>query len=305
MDFDYSEDQQMLMTAFEGLLERHRELPIGAHGYVLYAGELQTELAEAGFTEIAVQDGFGLLDAALLVEATAHCPASVEFAASAMIGPLLDGAPLPIAVAYGLAKPVRYLEQARTVVVIEDDAVWVGSPAAIRPLDGAPAYPLAVLEALPADARKLPEDLAEAVRRRAVIGMAAEAAGLMRGAVDHTVRYVKEREQFGHPLGDFQAIQHRLAESAQLARAARWLAFRAADHDDMTEASTALLYAQDAARKVVTDCHQFCGAMGLTLEFPLHLWTYRLKVLQGEGGGRGKQAERVAEAVWGWEQHIC
>lgn len=299
MDFDFSDDQQMLMTAFEGMLERHRELPIGAHGYVLYSAELQAELAEAGFTEIATQEGFGLLDAALLVEETARCPASVEFAASAMIGPLLDGAPTPIAVAYGLGKPVRYLEQAQTVVIIDKDAVWVGTPDAVRPLDGAPAYPLAMLEALPKDARKLDGETADAVRRRALIGLAAEAAGLMRGAVDHTVQYVKEREQFGHPLGDFQGIQHRLAESAQLARATRWLAFRAADHDDMAEAATALLYAQDAARKVVTDCHQFCGAMGLTLEFPLHLWTYRLKVLQGEGGGKGAQAQQVAAAVWG------
>jgi len=264
MDFEYSDDQQMLMTAFGGLIERHRELPIGAHGYVHYSAELQAELAEAGFAEIAAQEGFGLLDAALLVEEAAACPASVEFAATAMIGPLLE----------------------------------VGTPDAIRPLHGAPAYPLAVLERMPADARALSADLAEVVRRRARIGLAVEAAGLMRGAVDHTVQYVKEREQFGHPLGDFQGIQHRLAESAQLARATRWLAFRAADHDDATEAATALLYAQDAARKVVTDCHQFCGAMGLTLEFPLHLWTYRLKVLQGEAGGKGAQGAFVAEALW-------
>lgn len=298
MDFEYSDDQQMLMTAFGGLIERHRELPIGAHGYVHYSAELQTELAEAGFAEIAAQEGFGLLDAALLVEEAAACPASVEFAATAMIGPLLDGAPSPIAIAYGLGKPVRFLEQARTVVVINGDAVWVGTPDAIRPLHGAPAYPLAVLERMPADARALSADLAEVVRHRAQIGLAVEAAGLMRGAVDHTVQYVKEREQFGHPLGDFQGIQHRLAESAQLARATRWLAFRAAYHDDATEAATALLYAQDAARKVVTDCHQFCGAMGLTLEFPLHLWTYRLKVLQGEAGGKGAQGAFVAEALW-------
>ena len=298
MDFEYSDDQKMLMTAFEGLLERHRELPIGQHGYVHYGADLQTELAEAGFADIAAQEGFGLLDAALLVEAAANCPASVEFAASAMIGPLLGGAPSPIAIAWGLGKPVRFLEQARTVVVITAEGVHVGTPDALRPLESTSAYPMCSLDAMPSDARKLPDDLAQAVRRRALIALATECAGLMRGAIEHTVRYVQEREQFNQPIGNFQAVQHRLAESAQLARATKWLAFKAAFDDDLASAATALLYAQDATRKVVTDCHQFCGAMGLTLEFPLHLWTYRLKILQGEGGGKGEQARRLAEAVW-------
>lgn len=299
MDFELSDDQQMLMTAFEGLLERHRDLPIGPHGYVHYSADLQAELADAGFAEIATQEGFGLLDAALLAEAAAHCPASVEFAASAMVGPLLDGAVSPVAVAWGIGKPVRYIEQARTVVVVDGDRVWIGTPTAVRPLDSTSAYPLGVLEALPADAREVSGEAAAAIRRRAILSLSAEAAGLMRGAVDHTVQYVKEREQFGHPLGDFQGIQHRLAESAQLARATRWLAFRAAFEDTEASAATALLYAQDAARKVVTDCHQFCGAMGLTLEFPLHLWTYRLKILQGEAGGKGAQARGLANELWG------
>ena len=120
----------------------------------------------------------------------------------------------------------------------------------------------------------------------------------MRGALEQTVQYVKDREQFGQPLGHFQAIQHRLAEDALLVRACRWLAFRAAYTDEDGEAATASLYAQQAIRKVINDCHQFTGAMGLTLEFPLHLWTYRLKYLQGELGGRGAQAEGVAQSVW-------
>lgn len=300
MDFEYSEDQQLLMTSFENLLERFGQPPQGQHGYVTYSTELQAELAASGFLEIVDQPGFGLLEAALLVEAAARCPVSVELAATALIGPLLGGAAAPIAVAWGVGKPVRYLPQARTVCVIDENGVWVGtpSPGVLRPLDTVAAYPLAMLEALPEDARKLSAEVAEAVRRRALIGIAAEAAGLMRGALDNTVQYVKERQQFGQPLGDFQAIQHRLAESAQLVQASRWLALRAADADDAKKAASACLYAQEAMRKVMTDCHQFSGAMGLTLEFPLHLWTYRLKVLQGEAGGKGAQGQRVADHLW-------
>jgi alkylation response protein AidB-like acyl-CoA dehydrogenase len=139
---------------------------------------------------------------------------------------------------------------------------------------------------------------AEAIRRRALIGLAAEAAGVMRGALDNTVQYVKDRQQFGQPLGHFQAIQHRLAECAQIVQACRLMALRAADADCGQLAAIACLYAQDAMRKVINDCHQFSGAMGLTLEFPLHLWTYRLKILQGEAGGRAAQARLVATGKW-------
>ena len=120
----------------------------------------------------------------------------------------------------------------------------------------------------------------------------------MRGALENTVQYVKEREQFGQPLGHFQGIQHRLAEDMVMVRACRSLAFRAAFEDCDRQAALACLYAQDAMRKVIHDCHQFSGAMGLTLEFPLHLWTYRLKVLQGEAGGRAAQARSVSRATW-------
>lgn len=298
MDFDFTDDQQLLMTSFEALLERFRDPPHGAHGYVAYSAELQAAIEQGGYLDLLGQEGFGLLEGALLVEAAAHCPVSVELAGSLLLGPLLGGAPAPVALAWGLGSPVRYLPQARTVCVIEGDAVSYGTPEAVRPLSGAPAYPLAMLEAMPADARRLPAHTAAAVRRRALIGLAAEAAGLMRGALDSTVRYVKDRQQFGQPLGNFQAIQHRLAESAQLVRASKWLAFRAAHADDLREASLACLYAQEAMRKVVNDCHQFSGAMGLTLEFPLHLWTYRLKVLQGEAGGKGAQARQLAGLVW-------
>ena len=58
---------------------------------------------------------------------------------------------------------------------------------------------------------------------------------------------------------------------------------------------TPALHAQESAARVVYDLHQFVGAMGMTLEFPLHLWTYRLKALLSELSGRGGQAQAVAE----------
>lgn len=301
MDFELSEDQNLLISSFDSLLDRFRTPPEGEHGYLSYGAALQQEIADSGFLEIAKQDGFGPLEAALIVEAAARCPVSVEVAASALIAPLLGDVPAPLTIARSVGKPVRYLEQAQTVCVIEHDKVIVGAP---RESDIAPigssvvAYPLAVLARLPDDAVAYTGDMARAIKRRALIGVAAEAVGLMGGALDLTVNFVKERHQFGRPLGSFQAIQHRLAEDAQLVHAARLMAFRAAYEDGDSYAAIACLYVQQAMRKIIYDCHQFSGAMGLTLEYPLHLWTYRLKYLQGELGGRGEQAKMVADTIW-------
>jgi alkylation response protein AidB-like acyl-CoA dehydrogenase len=110
---------------------------------------------------------------------------------------------------------------------------------------------------------------------------------------------VTQRKQFGQPIGAFQAVQHRLAEAAVLLEATRWLTLKAADSSDPVDASLAAGYAQDAARRVTYDFHQFHGAMGLTLEHPLHLWTYRLKALYGELGGASMQFAAGAAAMWG------
>ena len=305
MDFTLSDDQQLLLSSFESLLDRYRALPVGEHGYVAWDAAFQQELAASGFAEVASQPGFGPLDAALLVEAAAACPRGVEAAASLLAGPLLTGPLLgqpaaPLALAWGLGKPVRYLAQAGTLCLFDGDTALVGTPRegdfTVR--EGVSAYPMARLDRVPAGAQRIVGDAARALHRRALIGLAAEGAGLMRGALDHTVAYVKERQQFGQPLGHFQAIQHRLAECAQAVRGAKLLALRAAHADEPGLAAIAALHVQATMRQVITDCHQFTGAMGLTLEFPLHLWTYRLKVLQGEAGGRAAQARRVSAHAW-------
>lgn len=304
MDFVLSDDQQLLLTAFDGLLDRYRTPTHGVHGYVAWDAGFQQELAASGFAEVASQPDYGPLEAALLVEAAAACPVGVEAAASMLVGPVIGHEDGVLALAWQVGRPVRYLAQAKRLCLFDYDAVLIATPQAgdWEPLDGVAAYPMARLTRVPADARRLPEAEAEAVRRRAIIGIAAEAAGLMRGAHEQTVRYVKERQQFGQPLGHFQAIQHRLAEGAQIVQSVRLMAFRAAHADCSRLAAIAALYAQDAMRKLIHDCHQFSGAMGLTLEFPLHLWTYRLKVLQGEAGGRAAQARMVSAETWPGEQ---
>ena len=65
------------------------------------------------------------------------------------------------------------------------------------------------------------------------------------------------------------------------------------------DAALAASHAQESATRVAYDLHQMFGAMGMTLEHPLHLWTYRMKALLSELGGRGGQACAVAEECFG------
>ena len=127
------------------------------------------------------------------------------------------------------------------------------------------------------------------------IALAAEASGLMQAAIASAVEHLSVRKQFGRPLGSFQALRHRMAECAVLAGGVRWLALKAAATGDAGDAALAALHAQDSATRIVYDLHQMLGAMGMTLEHPLHLWTYRLKALLSELGGRGGQAAVVAQ----------
>jgi alkylation response protein AidB-like acyl-CoA dehydrogenase len=133
------------------------------------------------------------------------------------------------------------------------------------------------------------------VRKWLRVALAAEASGLLHAAIATAVEHLTLRKQFGRPLGTFQALRHRMAECTVLAGGVRWLALKAAGTGDEGDAALAAMHAQDSATRVIYDVHQMLAAMGMTLEHPLHLWTYRLKALLSELGGRGGQARAVAQ----------
>lgn len=104
---------------------------------------------------------------------------------------------------------------------------------------------------------------------RMIIG--AEALGIAQRAFDDTLRYVKERHQFGQPIGHFQALQHGLAESATKLVAARLLVGHTATLLDAgepapSEASMTKLYATEIAKEVTQQGMQFMGGMGYSME---------------------------------------
>ncbi|HEY0169762.1 MAG TPA: acyl-CoA dehydrogenase [Pyrinomonadaceae bacterium] len=105
------------------------------------------------------------------------------------------------------------------------------------------------------------------------ISIAALALGIAQGAFESAVRYSKERQQFGQPISNFQAIQFKLADMATQIEAARLLTYRAAASKDAgrkttKESSMAKLYASEVAVKVSEEAIQIHGGYGYTKDYP-------------------------------------
>ncbi|HYG82935.1 MAG TPA: acyl-CoA dehydrogenase [Pyrinomonadaceae bacterium] len=105
------------------------------------------------------------------------------------------------------------------------------------------------------------------------ISIAALAVGIAQGAYESAVRYSKEREQFGKPISEFQAIQFKLADMAVQIEAARLLMYRAAYLKDTgkkttKESSMAKLYASEVSVRVCEEAIQIHGGYGYTKDYP-------------------------------------
>jgi alkylation response protein AidB-like acyl-CoA dehydrogenase len=301
MDLAISEDQDAILGAIDTLARPYTGAPIGSHGFDLVSPDLDTALAEAGFLDVALEPELGTETAAVIVERVARLPYAVEAAASALVRPLV-GPELPrpfcLAQPSTLSRPIRFLAPGATVVVLGADKVTTFTAGEVEAVESLFAYPMGVLKGA-APAGEACGASADEVRIRWRAALAVEMSGLMAAALESVVTYVSERKQFGRPLATFQGVRHRLAEAKVKANSLHWLALKAATTLDAGDAALAALYAQTAASQVTYDLHQFLGAMGMTLEHPLHLWTYRMKALIGELGGRADQGADAADAIWG------
>ena len=106
------------------------------------------------------------------------------------------------------------------------------------------------------------------------IGIASQALGIAQGAMDETVKYVKERKQFGKAIGQFQNTQFQLADLQTKIEAARLLVRQAAYKKDLkvpysADAAMAKLFAAETAMEVTTKAVQFHGGYGYTREYPV------------------------------------
>lgn len=131
-----------------------------------------------------------------------------------------------------------------------------------------------------------------------------DGVGAASRAMEISVEYAKEREQFGAAIGSFQAVQHLCADmlrNVELARAAAYYACWALDAADRAEAhratTMALAFATDGLCSVGASTIQVHGGVGYTWEHDAHLYYKRLLTLQGLGGGSADQMEALATIV--------
>jgi alkylation response protein AidB-like acyl-CoA dehydrogenase len=101
------------------------------------------------------------------------------------------------------------------------------------------------------------------------LGIAAQATGIARAALDHALRYADEREQFGTKLREFEAIQFKLAEMATRVEAAHTLVQRAATSPSTRASSMAKLFASETAMWVTTQAVQIFGGYGYMRDYPV------------------------------------
>jgi hypothetical protein len=307
MDFTLTSDQVGLATALEGLAAPFKEMPVNFRGFALVSEALEEQLVQAEFFDLATTEGLGPVTAALTVERLARLPFAAEVALSMLVLPHLPdnrGVPWPRPLALvEEGRPGRFVARAKTLLIAEGDklSVRLVSPDEVELVESIYAYPMGRLKpglALDGKAVQLsPSDAAEA-RKWLRVATATEAAGLMQAALDSTVEHLRARKQFGRPLGSFQALRHRMAECAVLIGGVKLLALKAAGTATDADAALAAFHAQESGTRIAYELHQMFGAMGMTLEHPLHLWTYRLKLLLSELGGRGAQARAVARHAY-------
>jgi len=136
------------------------------------------------------------------------------------------------------------------------------------------------------------------------IGIAAQALGIAQAAYDVARTYAQEREQFGRRIGDFQAIQWKLADMATEIDAARLLVYRAAwlkqqGRPHTAEGAKAKLFASEMARRQTAEAIQVLGGYGYTKEFPVERYYRDAKITEIYEGTSEIQRLVIARSILG------
>jgi alkylation response protein AidB-like acyl-CoA dehydrogenase len=138
---------------------------------------------------------------------------------------------------------------------------------------------------------------------RALVAISAELCGVAQRAMEMSVDYAKTRQQFGRPIGSYQAVSHKCADMLVQVESAKSLTYYAAwaVDNDVPEAplaaAMAKAYASDAARQVTGDAIQVHGGIGFTWEHDMHLFFKRAKWGETTLGDAVYHRERVAQAL--------
>ncbi|GLW50909.1 acyl-CoA dehydrogenase [Streptomyces sp. NBRC 14336] len=284
MRFRLSGEQRALRAGMRELLERRFDADAlrAARDAPRLDRGLWRELGEAGFFALRLPEadggvGLGLPEAVLLFEEAGRA--------------LLPG---PLVATHLAAGTVPGAATGETVVTAVDGALveWLdeadvvrGATAGALPLRS--VDPLTPLHRLPHASSAPPDPLA-------VLLTAAEQLGTATRACELAAQHARTREQFGRPVGAFQAVKHLCADLLVRAETARAAVYAAAVTGDMADIAAARLLADEAAVRGARDCLQVHGGMGFTWECEVHLHLKRAWVRARRGGGGTQSEERLA-----------
>jgi alkylation response protein AidB-like acyl-CoA dehydrogenase len=134
------------------------------------------------------------------------------------------------------------------------------------------------------------------------IGIGAQMLGLAQGALDHTLKYVQEREQFGTKISDFQGVQFQLAQMRVELEATRLMVYNSARLKDagrefVVEAAMAKLYASQVAQRIASNCIDLYGGYGFTREYPVEKLYRDAKIGTIYEGTSNMQLQTIAKYI--------
>jgi len=289
-------------------------------------------VATIGLPESVGGGGGTALDVAVALEACAHelVPGALlsTVVATSVLAPLVGAVPgleevLGSGASFGLAldptlSAVWDAPGSTHLLVSDAEGQWWVVPTALASVSGSLGLDLtrryaSVRVDLEADGvLRVPGLSGELVRRTAVTFAAAEAAGVARWCLQTAVDYAKVREQFGKPIGSFQAIKHLCAEmleTAEAVTAAAWDVASVAFGDEEQwrfAADVAQAVALDGAVSVAKNCIQVLGGIGFTYEHDAHFYLRRALTLRGLVGGADAAAlSLTARAVAGTRRRVA
>jgi alkylation response protein AidB-like acyl-CoA dehydrogenase len=323
VDFQLSEDQVALQEGIRSFcaarVSRDQLRELDAGGKLDRA--LWRELAEMGvfglrLAESAGGVGLGSADAVLVFEELGRRCVPGPLVWTHLAAGLIDGAASGEKLVSGLDLMageegpilVEHRDECDALIVLRRDGVYRIEPRELagrkigEPLD--PFTPVHHVERLPRGER-----IADAGRARQLwLEGAALVSGQLLGIAEETLTmandYAKQREQFGRPIGSFQAIKHILADMfvrQEVARAAAYAAGATLDDPAVGDVgravSSAKLTAGEAAMKNSRACIQVHGGMGFTWEIPAHFYLKRTWVLESVFGTGDDHADRIAESI--------
>jgi alkylation response protein AidB-like acyl-CoA dehydrogenase len=295
MDFDLTEDQQEIKRVARDLLGarstmvRVREAAEARR----YDDALWQEIVALGWPGIAVDErhggqGLGAVELSVLLEELGYACAATPFLSTAVVAAALQSAGtdrqrerwLPglvsgeVRAGVGPGDLVLDATDASIVLLIDGDTATLLESFDSDPFDS--IDPTRRFARVRGEGEMLGSDAAA----RFAVAVAGEVVGVCQRALEMTLEYVKERKQFGVPVGSFQAVSHRCAQMllhTESARSAGYFGAWAADADPSRLAEGAALAAAAAAtagREVTASAIQNHGGIGFTWEADVH-WLYK------------------------------